>query len=80
MPRFFFHLRDDLDVIDEEGTELPDLAAARRQAVKEARSLACEQVLHGRLNLAHYIDIEDDGGAVLATVTFGEVVEIETEM
>jgi len=34
MPRFFFHTRNGLQVRDEVGTQLPDLKAARREAVK----------------------------------------------
>ena len=34
MPRFYFHL---LNVDAEEGTELPDLAAAREHAIRNAR-------------------------------------------
>jgi hypothetical protein len=31
----------------------------------------------GRLNLRHYIDLEDEHGKVLATVRFRDVVAIE---
>jgi hypothetical protein len=33
MPRYFFHLEDHQTIIDHEGTELPDLGAARDEAV-----------------------------------------------
>lgn len=33
MPRYFFHISDGKDLPDEDGTELPDLAHAREQAV-----------------------------------------------
>ena len=37
MPRYFFHLRDDEELIrDEEGADLPDLAAARKEAALSA--------------------------------------------
>lgn len=34
MPRYFFNTNDDPDLWDEEGTDLPDLDAARRAAVR----------------------------------------------
>lgn len=33
MPRYFFHVQDGHTFIDDEGVELPDLNAARAQAV-----------------------------------------------
>ena len=79
MPRFFFHLRDDLDVEDVEGTELADLDAARERAAGEARQLMCDTLKqNGRITLGHRIDIEDGQGAVLATVHFADAVRIES--
>jgi hypothetical protein len=34
VPRFFFHVRDGVDLPDTEGTELPNLAAVRAEALK----------------------------------------------
>ena len=78
MPRFFFHLIDDLDVPDIEGVELADLDAARARAVRSARSLMCETMeREGRITLHHRIDIEDDRQQVLASMPFGDAVRIE---
>ena len=33
MPRYFFNIHDGTSFIDRQGTELPDLAAVRREAV-----------------------------------------------
>lgn len=78
MPRYYFHLHDDLDVIDEDGCELPDLAAAQARAVCEARLMMCDLIVReGRIALHHRIDIEDEHGTVLATVPFRDVVTIE---
>lgn len=78
MPRYFFHLHNDMDVADHEGAELPSLEAARAYAVREARSLFGDAAIEkGRVVLAHRIDIEDANGTVLDTVRFGDVVEIE---
>ena len=76
MPRYFFHLHNDLETRDEEGIELPDLAAARQVAVHEVRAVAAQNVTHGQLVLSHSIEVCDEAGATVLTVCFGEAVEI----
>jgi hypothetical protein len=77
VPRFFFHLHNDLDCADEEGVELPNLEAARAHAVRQVRVTFAETAKDiGRVVLHHRIDIEDAGGAVLATVHFGDAVQV----
>jgi hypothetical protein len=78
MAVFFFHLINDVDAPDDEGKELPDLEAAMRHARRHARFIAAETVrADGKIVLSHRIDVEDEGGNVLGTVTFGDVVDIE---
>lgn len=78
MPRFYFHLYNDMDVPDDEGEDLPDLAAARAYADRQIRALAGEMAKQeGRIPLWHRIDIEDEQGAVLDVVHFRDVVRIE---
>jgi len=36
MPRFYFHVDDDRTVLDQEGTDLPDVEAARHEAITTA--------------------------------------------
>ena len=36
MPRFYFNVDDDRTTLDQEGTELPDIETARREAVTVA--------------------------------------------
>jgi hypothetical protein len=76
MPRFFFHLHNDLDTPDPEGRELPDGAAARDTAVREARELAAATVTQGRLDLGHFIEVADETGAPQFRVTFGDAVAV----
>jgi hypothetical protein len=76
--RYFFHVRDDLDVPDPEGAELPNLEAARDYAGRSARSLMCGTLSEDcRISLHHRIDIEDEAGGILATVLFADAVRIE---
>jgi hypothetical protein len=78
VPRYFLHLRNDLDVPDEEGVELPDLDAARAKAREDARFTLGQTVLdEGKINLNHRIDIEDETGARLDTIWFRDVVQLE---
>lgn len=76
MPRFYFHLHNDVDVSDEGGQELADLDAARAHAFKMARFEVSEAAKDGRIVLSHRIDIEDESGSVLATVNFRDAVQI----
>jgi len=76
MPRFFFHVYDDVVALDDEGMDLPDSEAARRTALAGARALAADQVRTGRLDLRHRIEVADDGGAPVLTVTFDEAIRV----
>ena len=77
MPKFYFHLRNDIDVDDEEGTDFPDLAAAREHAVANVRSVAAGNVSNGHLDLWHRIEIADETGRIVGTVTFGDAVTVK---
>jgi hypothetical protein len=78
MPQYFFHVRDDMDVPDEEGAEFGDIEVARRFAAQSARVLMCETLREdGRITLSHRIDIEDGDGGVLASVRFRDAIRIE---
>ena len=78
MPRFYFHLYNDMDVPDEEGQDLPDLSAAQAFALEQARALVAAMATEeGRIVLHHCIEIEDGQRAVLATVMFRDAVKIE---
>jgi hypothetical protein len=71
-----FHVLNDIDAPDDEGAELPNLADAHLRAIDYARDLAAHAVRQGHLNLKHRIDIEDEAGEVLLSVSFGEAVEL----
>ena len=77
VPRYFFHLYDDLAVIDEEGVDLPDDHAAREIALQHAREMACAEVEEGRLVLDHRIDMVDESGRRVGAVSFRTAVGLE---
>lgn len=76
MPRFRFHLFNDIETIDREGREFPDLAAARADAIVNARALMAAGITSkGEINLSHRIELEGDDGDI-ETVKFGDAVTI----
>ncbi|WP_129792365.1 hypothetical protein [Sphingosinicella sp. CPCC 101087] len=77
MPRYYFHLHNDMDVSDEEGMGLPDLEAAREQALENARVMACVSIKEqGNVNLDHYIEVTDERGEALFKLTFREAFTV----
>jgi hypothetical protein len=78
MPRYFFHIRNDEHVDDEEGTELPDVAAARDKALDGVLDLICESVRKGRLNLDDFIVVTDEQGHEVLKLQFREAFELKT--
>lgn len=78
MPRFFFHVYDDVVVRDDEGLVLPDRDAARAAALSGARAMICDQVRSGRVYLAHRIEVEDETGAQVLVLPFGDAIEISS--
>jgi len=77
VPRYFFNVYDDVIAEDEEGVELPNLAAANLQALRGARDLISEQVKHGYMVLSHWIEVIDEHGEKVLTVTFRDAVDIK---
>ena len=78
MPRFYFHLINDIDVPDDEGENFGDLAEARDFAVGQARALiAAATVDEGRIVLHHRIDIEDERHVLLESLHFRDAVTVE---
>jgi len=61
----------------DEGAELADADAARAYAVKAARALAADTVLHGHLTGSHRIDFEDSDRNPVGSVRFDEAVQIK---
>lgn len=78
IPRFFFIIHDDIDAEDDEGMILSGPEAARKEALKGARALACEQVCKGYLKLNHRIDVADESGRIVLTIPFREAVAVDS--
>lgn len=71
MPRYFFHLYDDVETLDLEGLELPNIDAARQVATHELRQSASYELQRDdRVDTASRIDIANESGRVLANIHF----------
>ena len=64
---------------DAEGMELPDLEAARAQAVDGIRSILQDEVAHGGIDFEGRVEVLDEGGNLLLTVTYRDAVSVRPE-
>lgn len=76
MPRYYRHIRHcDQLLEDPEGIELPDLDAARSEALDGIRDLLAEAIKHGADDLlGDAIVIADETGRELMTIPFIEAL------
>ncbi len=69
MPRYYFHIRNADDVaLDEEGTDLPELNAAHREALAPAGELLAKAIKEGKNVVPESIVIADANGQELMSV------------
>ncbi|WP_152569565.1 MULTISPECIES: DUF6894 family protein [Sphingomonas] len=76
VPRFFFHLVDDIDaLLDRDGQEVAahDIP---QTALKAARDCMAGDVQEGRLDLGYSIEVHDEAGHLIHSQPFGDSVEI----
>jgi len=74
--RYFFHIRDGRGLIrDEEGTELPNIAAAHHEALGCARDLVLEDIKGAAAPIARWVEIADAQDRVFAPVSVLEVMQ-----
>ena len=67
MPRFFFHVHGPPDEL---GVELPDLAAAKCEAVRFAGRLLCDQASEFWESADFHMTVTDERGLTLFTLQF----------
>jgi hypothetical protein len=76
MPRFHFNILSEAGSLDDwEGTELADLAAARIEAVRDARALMSSAVLLGYDIASRSVEIRNETGDILLVMPFSEAVK-----
>ncbi|MES2473312.1 MAG: hypothetical protein V4601_10805 [Pseudomonadota bacterium] len=75
MPHYYFHVREGSDISrDEEGQDLPNVEAARREAISSSREILGEKLLHGGSLNHRTIEIADETGHVVDTVSSNDVL------
>jgi hypothetical protein len=73
MPTFYFNIITANEVIeDREGTDLPDIQAARIEAIEDARLLMSQSILLGNDVSGRSVQIIDDQGEVVLLLPFTE--------
>jgi hypothetical protein len=76
MPRFYFHLHNSIESVDEEGAVLPDMQAARQEAIRNARDIIANEIRYsGQIHLSHWLEIEGECGRK-TPVRFGDCVGV----
>ena len=74
MGRFYFHLRaSDQLIRDVEGLDLPDVSAARREAILSLREILAAAIKADLAKVPDAFVISDEAGRVLDTVPLAEV-------
>lgn len=76
MPIYYFNVHKDneLNINDNDGTELTDLRAAIAFGILSARSHAADDVLRGQFKADDRIEIVDETGEILHKVRFDEAI------
>jgi hypothetical protein len=77
VPTFYFHLSDaDGFFEDEDGRELSDAEEAYKEALRGLRDLMAGGMQSGEVNLASFIEIEDESHELIATVFVQDAVRL----
>jgi nucleoid-associated protein YgaU len=77
MPRYFFHLREGDRVLpDHDGSELPNLEAARAEAIQSARELLAAKLKAGEVVDGQAFEIADESGEVVLTAPLSEALRL----
>jgi hypothetical protein len=75
MARFFFHTRRGDEIAkDDEGFELPNLAAARKEALATAREIVADAVKFGKDRTPDSVLIADADGREVMTVSLKDAL------
>jgi hypothetical protein len=74
MPRYFFHTEDGETILDSQGMELPDLKAARAEAIRTCGEMLCHipsaiDIDNGYPFRVWVTDQPSGGGSKMFTIT-----------
>jgi hypothetical protein len=75
MGRFYFHIQDSDQLLqDPEGTDLPDVDAARQEAILAAREILIEAIKMGKTQVPKAVVIADEEGRTLDVLPLASVL------
>jgi hypothetical protein len=75
MPRYFFHIIDGGDRLDDpEGVDLADLDTARAEAILTAREIMAEGIKRGDYPDGQIFEITNGDGQILLTIPFKQAI------
>lgn len=78
MAKFYFHSRNANEFIEDDwGVDLPDLEAARKEAMRAAREIIAEQLLNDRAIPDEAFEIVDANGSVLAYIPLKAAIRMD---
>jgi hypothetical protein len=76
MQRFYFNILSEAGLVEDlEGTELPDLEAARLEAIEDARQLMSDAVRIGYDIAARSVEVRNEAGEMVLLVPFAEALK-----
>ena len=77
MPVFYLHMRDgDRLIEDPDGSDLPDIEAAREEARISARHLLADRLRAGKVVDGQRFEIVDEAGELRAVVMMRDVLKL----
>jgi hypothetical protein len=78
MPKYFFHIRDGSDLIEDlEGMELPDDNSIRTEALAAAREIMADRIKAGKSIDGQEFLIFDEAGSQVDVVPFAAGLKID---
>jgi hypothetical protein len=83
MPRYWFNVRDGNDLLrdDEEGCELPNLDAVKKDAILAARQILCAAALSGvAASLRVQIEVVDEAGKIVLIMPVGHAIGSDSQL
>jgi hypothetical protein len=78
MARYFFNIQDGADIPDTVGTELPDLANVRKEAVEATIEIARGRLLANADTEAWIVNVTDEAGFTVLVLTLSASVHLVT--
>lgn len=76
MPRFFFDIHDDVNIIDSVGQELANLMAAKDQAARALTEVAKDDLPGAGMLKTFTVHVRDESNRVALTATLSFVAQV----